>query len=379
LFRYRFELGKLAKHSSGVFGLASPQIESSVVFCRRISEVCPEYVIGFRELVLYQSSSGACGLVLRASKRLRELFHEIRKKGAPHGWIPEDIFARLVEFWRQDDFKKLQQTNTKSRASETGESMHTGGSTTYLATRERMFIEMGRTPSFSEVFVRTHTCKKDCYEWVDKRSHDCKVDSTSLLRLTSLTTLFEVEKNRLEVERQAIIVAGGPEPPPIDEETIWLQIAGGRKKGRIYGKGVVPAYYVPLIIGDVDDADTASDPSDVREQVTLLNRELSQQAEASRQRVAQVEAVCEQKVRTLEMALESQSQEVSQLRKAYSDMYSFLELMHSGGFGSASFTAMLPPPPSPPPPPPRARSPSPPPQQDRAASPSQHDDDLDYV
>ncbi|MED6115163.1 hypothetical protein PIB30_087576, partial [Stylosanthes scabra] len=40
----------LAKHSSGVFGLASPQFESSVVFCRRISEVCPEYVLGFRTL-----------------------------------------------------------------------------------------------------------------------------------------------------------------------------------------------------------------------------------------------------------------------------------------------------------------------------------------
>ncbi|MED6220036.1 hypothetical protein PIB30_041207 [Stylosanthes scabra] len=42
----------------------------------------------------------------RASKRLRELFHEIRKKGAPHGWIPEDIFGRLVEFWWQDDLKR---------------------------------------------------------------------------------------------------------------------------------------------------------------------------------------------------------------------------------------------------------------------------------
>ncbi|MED6176375.1 hypothetical protein PIB30_087655 [Stylosanthes scabra] len=50
LFSYRFELGKLVKHSSGVFGLASPQIESSVVFCRRISEVCPEYVLGIRTL-----------------------------------------------------------------------------------------------------------------------------------------------------------------------------------------------------------------------------------------------------------------------------------------------------------------------------------------
>ncbi|MED6188685.1 hypothetical protein PIB30_088186 [Stylosanthes scabra] len=50
LFRYRLEFRKLAKHPPGVFGLASPQIESFVVFCRRISEVYPEYVIGFRAL-----------------------------------------------------------------------------------------------------------------------------------------------------------------------------------------------------------------------------------------------------------------------------------------------------------------------------------------
>ncbi|MED6201522.1 hypothetical protein PIB30_095918 [Stylosanthes scabra] len=50
LFRCRFELGKLAKHSSGVYGLASPLFESCVIFSQRISEVCPEYVIGFRRL-----------------------------------------------------------------------------------------------------------------------------------------------------------------------------------------------------------------------------------------------------------------------------------------------------------------------------------------
>ncbi|MED6172849.1 hypothetical protein PIB30_053778 [Stylosanthes scabra] len=223
-----------------------------------------------------------------------------------------------------DDFKRLQRTNTKNRASETGGSMHTGGPTTYPATRERMSLEMGRTPSFSEVFARTHTRKKD-REWVDKRSHDFK-------------EAFEVEKNRLEAEGDL------------------ARIAGGRKKGRIYGKGVVPAYSVPLIIGDVDvdidvDVDdTASGPLDVREQV-----------------------------RTLETALETQSQEVSQLRKGYFHMYIFLELMRSGGSGSAAFTAMPPLPPPPPPPRPPARSPSPLLQQDRAASPSQHDDDPDYV
>ncbi|MED6124303.1 hypothetical protein PIB30_057723 [Stylosanthes scabra] len=157
----------------------------------------------------------------------------------------------------------------------------------------------------------------------------------------------------------------------IMRKVIWVWIAGGRKKGRIYGKGVVPMYSIPLIIREVDDIVTASGPPDVSEQVTLLNRVLSQQAEANHQRVARIEAVCDQKVRTLETALESQSQEGSQLRKAYSDMYSFLELMRSGGSGSAAFTAMPPPLP--------ARSPSPPPQQDRAASPSQHDDDPNSV
>ncbi|MED6140652.1 hypothetical protein PIB30_095339 [Stylosanthes scabra] len=185
---------------------------------------------------------------------------------------------------------------------------------------------MGRTPSFSEVFERTHTRKKD-RPWVNKSSHDCK-------------EAFEAEKNRLQAERQAIIDAGCPEPSTIDDEAIWLRIFGNRKKGRIYGKGVVPAYSVPHIIGDVDDDDTASGPPDVREQ-------LSQQAKVNRRRFAQVEAVCDEKMR-------------------------------SGGSGSAVFTAMPPPSPPPPPPPP-TRSPSPPPELDRATSPSQHDDDPDYV
>ncbi|MED6166969.1 hypothetical protein PIB30_114639, partial [Stylosanthes scabra] len=53
---------------------------------------------------------------------------------------------------------------------------------------------------------------------------------------------YEEELKRLQAERQAIIDAGGPEPPPIDEAAVWAQFAGGRKKGRIYGKGVVPSH-----------------------------------------------------------------------------------------------------------------------------------------
>ncbi|MED6178877.1 hypothetical protein PIB30_111649, partial [Stylosanthes scabra] len=67
----------------------------------------------------------------RAAKRLRDLFHEIRNKGAPHPWIRDDLWDQLVEFWRQEDFKKLKEVNKQNRASSTGGSLHTGGSTTY--------------------------------------------------------------------------------------------------------------------------------------------------------------------------------------------------------------------------------------------------------
>ncbi|MED6220780.1 hypothetical protein PIB30_048182 [Stylosanthes scabra] len=145
----------------------------------------------------------------RAAKRLRDLFHEIRNKGAPHPWIRDDLWDQLVEFWRQEDFKKLKEVNKQNRASSTGGSLHTGGSTTYEATRERM------------------------------------------------------------------------------------------------------------------DVDTASAP-DLRERVVMLNREISQQAEANAQRVA-----------ALEYTVPTQSQEVSDLRKAYADMYSLLTQMRSGGSSSA--------------------------------------------
>ncbi|MED6113315.1 hypothetical protein PIB30_069631, partial [Stylosanthes scabra] len=185
---------------------------------------------------------------MRASKRLREIMHGIRNKGV----------------------------NKRNRASSTGGSLHTEGSTTYEATRERMALELGRTPTQSEVFARTHTRKED-RGWVDKR-------------------LSDVNK-RLQDERQAAIDAGGPvpPPPPIDEAEVWARVGGSRKRGRVYGMGVVPSHKYPPLFSDPDDDDTASGPPDLREQVTLLNREISQQAEVHAQSLAAVEAVCAEK------------------------------------------------------------------------------------
>ncbi|MED6212815.1 hypothetical protein PIB30_087118 [Stylosanthes scabra] len=111
----------------------------------------------------------------------------------------------------------------------------------------------------------------------------------------------------------------------------------------------------PPLFGDPDDDDTASDPPNLREQVTLLNMEISQQAEAHAQRVAAVEAICAEKVQSLKSIVQMQSQEVFELRRAYSDMYSFLTQMRSSGSSVAVMPDMLPsPPPLPRPPPARS-------------------------
>ncbi|MED6141607.1 hypothetical protein PIB30_105132 [Stylosanthes scabra] len=63
-----------------------------------------------------------------------------------------------------------------------------------------MALELGRTPSQSELFARTHTRKED-REWVDKRSSD-------------VNDAYEAELKRLQDERQAAIDAVDPVPPP---------------------------------------------------------------------------------------------------------------------------------------------------------------------
>ncbi|MED6198649.1 hypothetical protein PIB30_068467 [Stylosanthes scabra] len=114
-------------------------------------------------------------------------------------WISDDIFARYEAFWRSPEYQAMWRANKTNRASSTGGSLHTGGSITYPATAKKMAIELGRPPTQSEVFVRTHTKKKDQGQYVDTRSEQFVV-------------------KRLEDERDARIAAGLPPGPPIDED-----------------------------------------------------------------------------------------------------------------------------------------------------------------
>ncbi|MED6164989.1 hypothetical protein PIB30_095421, partial [Stylosanthes scabra] len=139
---------------------------------------------------------------------------------------------------------------------------------------------------------------------------------------------FLAELKRLQAERQDLMEAGCPEPPPMTRLHCGLALREAARGG---------GSTHPLLFPDDEDADTASAP-DLRERVVMLNKEISQQAEANARRVA-----------ALESTVQTQSQEVSDLRKAYADMYSLLTQMLSGGSSSAPLPDFPPPPPPPPP------------------------------
>ncbi|MED6221600.1 hypothetical protein PIB30_056353 [Stylosanthes scabra] len=225
----------------------------------------------------------------------------------------------------EPEYQAMWRANKANHASSTGGSLHTGGLITYPATAKKMAIELGREPTQSEVFVRTHTKKKI-------RAH-------------------KAEMKRLEDECTARIAAGEPAGPPINEDEVWDRLAGGRKRGRIYRKGKVPKRPAPRLV-DPEDASTCSGP-DAREHITLLNREIHKQAE---QYMGEMEAWKQQyetDVTRLQTTIDTQSAEFDQWKSHVSQMYAFMQTMQ----GTSS--SVMPPPP--PPPSSSLRPPRPPP------------------
>ncbi|MED6222141.1 hypothetical protein PIB30_061615 [Stylosanthes scabra] len=237
----------------------------------------------------------------RAAKRLRDLFYEIRKEGAPTDWIPPDILVRLKEYWASEDFAKVSKRGKQARASVTCGSLHTGGSTTIPATSKKM-------------------------------------------------DLYLKNKSRAEEARATLISQGASDTPPISDEEIWTQTVGGRKRGCVYGMGRVPADTLPHSVDECtsEECSTASRP-DLREQITLLNRELARQVEISTTQQTRYEELEARYLRERDewrWTHQRQQQEISRLdgtisemgsemRSSIGQMWNYMQLVQNSSFGSA--------------------------------------------
>ncbi|MED6160560.1 hypothetical protein PIB30_052499 [Stylosanthes scabra] len=247
---------------------------------------------------------------IRTAKCHRGMIHNICEKGAPHHWIPDDIFRRCGGPTRPTTLPALVDHFTKGVA------------------------EIGRDPTQSEVFLRTHTKKKDRGQFVYSRSEQHM-------------ELHKAEMKRLEDERVARIAAGEPADPPIDEDEVWDgSLAVGSEGG-----------FTERVSGP-----------DAREHITLMNREIQQQAQEYKWEMEAWKKRYETNVSRLQTTLDTQSAEFDQWKSHVSQRYTFMQQVQA-----TSSSAM---PPLPPPPLFSARPPWPPPAT-TASAPTRSDTHLD--
>ncbi|XP_052197212.1 uncharacterized protein LOC127804392 [Diospyros lotus] len=103
--------------------------------------------------------------------------------------------------------------------------------------------QFGRPPTQAELFLATHK-KRDSSRFVDRKSEDTYADfQTRQQEALSQASTFGPSEDNDAIQ---------PSQPAIDERLIWLEVAGGKKKGHVYRMGseayVIPSsYYLPLL------------------------------------------------------------------------------------------------------------------------------------
>ncbi|RYR29874.1 hypothetical protein Ahy_B01g054467 [Arachis hypogaea] len=162
----------------------------------------------------------------RAAKRLRGMLHAIRKKGARPYWIPPEVLGELMRRWDTDVYRQLQ-----------GEK--------YIC------------QEIDSRYLHSH-----CRRHHLSRSED----------------IFQERMFQAKQKRQAVIKAGVTDPPPISEESIWIETVGGKRRGRVYGMGEVRDSSMVRPRVDGPTTTTNADVLDLRERITILNRKVEQHA-----------------------------------------------------------------------------------------------------
>ncbi|MED6126134.1 hypothetical protein PIB30_075408 [Stylosanthes scabra] len=208
---------------------------------------------------------------IRAAKRHQGMMHNIREKGAPHHWIPDDIFRRYLDYWDSADYQAKRRANKFNRASSTGESLHTGGRPVILPLQRRWRQSLGTYLRRVRYLYGPTPGKR-------------------------IAEQHKGEIKRLEDERAARIAACKPAGPPIDEDEVWDRIAEAR--------------------------------------VGLRKGEIQQQAEAYKQEMEAWKRRYETDVTRFQTSLDTQTAEFDQWKSTVSQMYSFMTQMQGSSSSS---------------------------------------------
>ncbi|KAK9109760.1 hypothetical protein Sjap_017820 [Stephania japonica] len=105
--------------------------------------------------------------------------------------------------------------NTEVEGPGTGPSKHSGGSVSFVTTQERLNDSSETPPTVNELYLHLHTVNHDRMTFIDTRSERFYVSSRG-------------------------DVGSSPEATPdqsVDDEAVYLNVAGECPKGRVYGLG----------------------------------------------------------------------------------------------------------------------------------------------
>ncbi|XP_047170939.1 uncharacterized protein LOC124839234 [Vigna umbellata] len=135
-------------------------------------------------------------------------------------------------FWKSGTchfIDKKCETTKKNQTSEKGGCLHIGGSISVHEHAIRLSQELGRSVHVDEIFQQTHI-RQSTGEFVDERSRRTHEQ-------------FVAKFSQIRSETASVGVSASSSLDPTEEERLrnrcWLEAAGGRYKGRVYGIGNV--------------------------------------------------------------------------------------------------------------------------------------------
>ncbi|KOM40985.1 hypothetical protein LR48_Vigan04g118300 [Vigna angularis] len=160
-----------------------------------------------------------------------EMFRDARIGGERPYWVGEQIWTSLLSHWNSPQYRTKCAIAQKNRASKKGGVLHTGGSITVHEHAIRMAVELGRVVHVHEVFHQTHL-RKGTNQFVDERSRKTHEE-------------FSIKLSQVRSSHESC--PRSTQQPNDDDDLIrsqcWIDVVGGKKKGRIYGVGQLAANY----------------------------------------------------------------------------------------------------------------------------------------
>ncbi|KOM26069.1 hypothetical protein LR48_Vigan221s003100 [Vigna angularis] len=166
---------------------------------------------------------------MKASHRLSKMFRDARNAGERPYWLGEQIWNSLMAHWNRVEFRSKCAKAQRNRASEKGGTLHTGWSITI---HEHAIPQaLGRAVHVDEVFAQTHV-RKGTNQFVDERSR--KTHEEFSTRLSQVRSEHESAPTSDDVSNAE---------DDIRRTQCWVDIIGGKKKGRVYGAGTLATNY----------------------------------------------------------------------------------------------------------------------------------------